>query len=106
MTDGPEEPTVSYSVKDLLAQIQTSVTAGFARLETALANKADKADVVAVHARLDEHQRAIEDLKTRQTGDDAVRTARSRAWTTRQWTIGVVVTAVAAAGSVLAVVLR
>lgn len=40
--------TVTYSVKELLAQIQHGVTV----LDTKLDNKADKADVVALAARI------------------------------------------------------
>ena len=50
---------VTYDVRDLLADIKTAQTAGFARLEFAVAAKADKADVARMEARLDHQAREI-----------------------------------------------
>lgn len=86
---------VEYTVKELLATIKNDQTAGFAKLDGQLAGKADKADLVTIHARLDEHGQEIGSIKDRMRADEAanqaLETVKSRRLSNRQWAIGLAV---------------
>ena len=64
-------PKVTYDVGDLLDRLGTRIDTGFARREVSLASKADKSDLAAINARLDEHGQEIGRLKDRQREDEA-----------------------------------
>lgn len=53
MPEREEDAIVTYPVRDLLSKIDSNQTAGFARIETALSQKADRADVARVEAKLE-----------------------------------------------------
>lgn len=72
MAEDPDDATVHYTVKELLAAIRKEhadssamqteqMAAGFARIEVAMSNKADKADVARMETRLDAHGKALDD---------------------------------------------
>lgn len=98
------DPQVSYSVKDLLADIKTSVTAGFARLEAQMAGKADKADLVVIHARLDDHEKKLSTLELDRSRVQAVTDSRVRRWSARQTVMATAAGVVAAIATAAAVV--
>jgi hypothetical protein len=75
-------PQVTYDVGDLLDKMGTRIDKGFAEVKTLLAGKADKSDLAAINARLDEHGREIGRLKDRQREDEAAQAAVSAAKTT------------------------
>lgn len=68
-------PQVTYDVGELLDKLGTRIDSGFARIEEKLASKADKADLAAINARLDEHGKEIGRLKDRQREDEASQAA-------------------------------
>lgn len=51
---------VTYTVRELLAEIKAEQIAGFTRIETSMASKADQADVARIDERLDEHGRVLD----------------------------------------------
>lgn len=67
-----DDAQVTYPVRDLLSQIRNEQTAGFARIETSMASKADKADIERLESRLDHHAKDI--------GDQAQAIADLRQW--------------------------
>ena len=105
MAEGDEEARVSYSVKELITNVQKSVDSGFSRLEGKLDNKVDRSDLVIVHTRLDEHEADIRRLKESQTEDKAaeraVDKARDRTVSWRQWTIGTGIAALLVGGELI-----
>lgn len=124
MNEPTAEPIVSYTLREVLARIESQSTAGFATLAAKLDNKADKGDVEALRhqisgkadksdldsmrERIDSHGRAIGELKDRQRDDEVASTAvqaadeKRRTW--RQWAVGVAVIAAAAAPGFIALV--
>ena len=63
-----DDAQVTYTVRELLDRIRTEQTDGFARIETKMAGKADKADLERIEARLDAHERALHGLGGRVDG--------------------------------------
>lgn len=59
----PDDAVVAYTVKELLARIEKNQTEGFARLDTSVASKADKADVARLETRLEQHTKDIGELQ-------------------------------------------
>lgn len=66
----PDDSTVVYTVKELLKDIKTEQTTGFARVELAMEAKADKADIERLDLRVDRHQHEIEALKSDKHDED------------------------------------
>lgn len=60
-----DDATVTYSVRDLLDQIKTEQATGFTRLETAMTNKADAADVARLEANQTHHAEHLEKVDER-----------------------------------------
>lgn len=93
-------PKVTYDVSDLLDRIGTRLDQGFARVETALVGKADKSDLAAINARLEEHGREIGRIKDQMRSDEAASAAvaaQRAAWRDwRRWAVGLVVLLAAA----------
>jgi len=93
-----------YSVKDVVDITRREQTAGFARLETLLSTKADKADVESLRTDLNSHRHetnrrlgTLEDARVATEAVDRVRTkSRSDRWTF--W--GLVAASGAAAGAI------
>ncbi len=85
----PKDIRVSVSLLDMLADIRKEQTAGFARIEATMGNKADKADVARMEARLDAHGKALDEHRTHiaelqmQAREEAQ--ARQSAASTNQW---------------------
>jgi len=77
MADTAEDLTVTYGVKELLAQISTAQTAGFASLTEAMLSKADKADVARINATLDAHDVRLRDAEQRLRDETAAATGSS-----------------------------
>jgi hypothetical protein len=73
----PDEVVVTYTVKDILADIKKEQATGFARLEQAMKGKADKSDLARIEGRLDQHQVQIDELRKRQDLDDAGNATRA-----------------------------
>lgn len=46
------DPIIRYSVRDLLDVMRSEVAAGFARVESSLVSKAEKADVAELHGEM------------------------------------------------------
>lgn len=68
----PDDPAkVVYDVADLLDRIGTRIDTGFATLVEKLDNKADKSDLAAINARLDEQSRRLAEVETWQHAKDA-----------------------------------
>ena len=84
-------PKVVYDVGDLLDRMGTRIDQGFATITAKLDNKADKSDLAAINARLDEHGREIGRLKDRQREDEAAQKAlegaQTRRASMRQWSV-------------------
>ena len=85
----PDDATVHYTVKELLAGIQKEQTQGFVRIEVAMSGKADKADVARLETRLDAHGKALDDhrgqiselqIQTREEERARQVTERTNAW--------------------------
>jgi hypothetical protein len=87
---------VKYTVKELLAHIKDEQTAGFARIETSLSMKADKADVERLEKQLDSHAGRIESLeRSRDQSETAAKIHAVRDdefWTFKRRTVGVILT--------------
>ena len=100
-------PQVTYNIGDLLDRLGTRLDSGFASINTKLDNKADKSDLAAINARLDEHGREIGRLKDRQREDEAASMAvsaqRDRARDWRRWALEFAVSAAVAGGTIAAV---
>lgn len=92
-----DDPTIVYTVKELLGNIQKTVDEGFAGVRASLETKADKSQIDAITRRLDEHGREIGALKDRQREDEAAASALSGARASRlsgrQWAVGILFTA-------------
>lgn len=90
-----DDAHVSYTVKELLADIKQEQTAGFARIEMGLEAKADKAEVARVEARLDGRLDGHSDRLDRQEGriadveaalhDEQTGEVAVQQWTIRTW---------------------
>lgn len=86
MSADPDEVVVTYTVKDILAEIKKDQTAGFARIEQAMKGKADKSDLARIEGRLDQHQVQIDELRKRQDRDDEqTRTRQEIQVQRREW---------------------
>lgn len=100
-------PQVVYDVGDLLDRLGTRLDTGFATLIEKLDNKADKSDLAAINARLDEHSKEIGQLKDRQREDEAAQRAllkvKSSTTNWRRWAIEAVISAAATAGILIGV---
>jgi hypothetical protein len=72
-----EGAVVVYPVGELLAGIRGDMVASFARVEKGLEAKADKADFARLDGRLDEHQKAIAELRKHQGDDDVSQSIRA-----------------------------
>ena len=100
-------PQVTYNIGDLLDRLGTRLDSGFASINTKLDSKADKSDLAAINARLDEHGREIGRLKDRQREDEAAALAvgnqRDRARDWRRWALEFLVSAAIAGGTIAAV---
>ena len=46
------EPIIRFSVRDLLDRMSSDIAAGFARVESSLVSKAEKADVAELHGEM------------------------------------------------------
>jgi hypothetical protein len=68
-----DNAVIVYPVGELLDKISKDQAAGFARVQEAMVNKADKSDVARIEGKLTDHGHAIEKLKERQGKDDAAR---------------------------------
>lgn len=66
-----DDLTIQYSVRELLANLQRALDVGFTEIKASLANKADKADIVRLDHRIDEHGKDIGVLKDRMRDDEA-----------------------------------
>ncbi|MHB1950251.1 MAG: hypothetical protein ACYCQK_02100 [Acidiferrobacteraceae bacterium] len=64
MSDDPDDLVITYTVRDLLASIKTEQATAFARLEAKLEGKADKSDLVRMEARLDQHARDLDKVRS------------------------------------------
>lgn len=85
MAEDHDDAEVRYTVRDLLDRIRADQSAGFARIETAMSGKADKADVARLEARLDQHARRL-DGNTERLADLEQQQRDQR--TTREWWTG------------------
>lgn len=104
-----DEPTIGIRGSDLLGlldRIGTRLDAGFARMEAKMDGKADKADLLRIEARLDEHGREIGKLKDRQREDEAAQGALAQRHTTviewRKYVVATLAIALAALPGFLA----
>jgi hypothetical protein len=87
------EPTISFTVSELLQQIKADQTAGFARMEVKLDNKADKADVASIQSDLahyGERLGKVEDWRrtievSRETNRERAETATTNSQ--RRWNV-------------------
>lgn len=59
-----DEAVVTYTVRELLANIDRAQTVGFTEMKAALANKVDKADLARIETELASHAQDIGALKT------------------------------------------
>lgn len=57
------DATITYDVKELLADIKTQQAVGFAELKTKLDTKADKSDLARMEVRLDNHATRLHDVE-------------------------------------------
>ena len=92
-----------YSVKEIVDITRREQTEGFARLETMLAGKADKADVHELASRLDRHDQRIGTLEVARQIDDTQR-ARANDRFGHRWVIIGALAGVAAGVGTLAYV--
>ena len=96
-----------YSIKEVVDLTRQEQTAGFTRVEVLLSSKADKADLIPIHQKLDEHDGHIRTLQdvvlTNATRESSKSTFRNNV----KWAIGVTsVIAATALGTILAHVFR
>ncbi|HET6909067.1 MAG TPA: hypothetical protein VFH54_06995 [Mycobacteriales bacterium] len=100
-----DDLTVSYSVKELLGNIQSAVDAGFAGVRASLDTKADKTQIDAITRRLDEHGVEIGELKDRQRADEAATNAltgaKEKRSNFRMWLIGTGISAALVASALI-----
>ena len=80
-----DEP--GYTVKEIVDMTRQEQTAGFTRVETLLSTKADKTDLIPIHAKLSEHDGHIRTLQDAVLVDGAaearsnyIRTGRVAFW--------------------------
>lgn len=66
----PVEPEISYPVRELLEEIRTAQTEGFATVVTKLDSKADKADVERLRSEVSEHRRETDTRLRKLEQDD------------------------------------
>ena len=85
-----------YSVKEVVDITRQEQTAGFAKLEVLLASKADKADLVPIHQRLDAHDGHIRTLQDSVLADATREGSKSNFRNNVKWAIGVLSGLVAA----------
>lgn len=88
-----DEPTISFTVSELLQQIKADQASGFARMEVKLDNKADKADVASIQSdlahygerlgKVEDWRRAVE--VSRETSRERAETAASNSQ--RRWNV-------------------
>lgn len=97
------DPIVAYRVADLLDRMGTRLDEGIATLLAKLDDKAGKADLAAITARLEEHGKKIlaieERLRVDEASAKAVQAQRDawRDW--RRWAIGLFACVAASAGA-------
>lgn len=73
-----DDVVVTYTVKEILAQIQTTQTQEFAALKSALTSKADKSDIARLEKRLDDHQDRIITLETQEHDEEVASQVHSQ----------------------------
>lgn len=87
------EPVIVTPVATILGKIQSEQAAGFARLETQLAGKADKGDIIRLETTQREHGDRLlkleQDRKVRETRETAKADGERHVLTKRQarWTV-------------------
>ncbi|HEX3539666.1 MAG TPA: hypothetical protein VHT75_04405 [Acidimicrobiales bacterium] len=104
-----DEPTISFTVSELLQQIKADQTAGFARMEVKLDNKADKADVASIQSDLahyGERLGKVEDWRrtmevSRETGREHAETAAVSSQ--RRWNVALGLTMALLTGALVLV---
>jgi hypothetical protein len=70
--------TVTYTVKEMFAEISASMASGFARIEARLDGKADKTDVEKVQTKLEEFGHRLEAVEDRWRDSDRDKDAEDR----------------------------
>ena len=95
-----EEP--GYSIRDVVDITRQEQTAGFAKLEVLLASKADKADLIPINQRLDQHDGHIRTLQDSVLAEATREGSKSNFRNNVKWAIGVLAVIVA---TILGVVL-
>ena len=78
-----------YTIKEVVDLTRQEQTAGFTKLETMLGTKADKADLIPIHERLDKHEghiRTLQDAVLVDVTDAADASKRANNW---RWAVGV-----------------
>lgn len=96
------EPVVQYGMKELLANLQTSIDTGFATVATRLEGKADKADVESLRSDLRHVVERTEGLEAWRREQDATHAAErdheGRGHEARTWRLALVGAAIYLAG--------
>lgn len=81
------DAVVTISVRDLLTEMRAEQAAGFARLETALASKADRSELSKLEARVDGHADRLDKVEgwqhDRELTVNVHTEHQQRAWTLR-----------------------
>lgn len=91
----------AYSVKEVVDITRKEQTAGFAKLEVLLASKADKADLIPINQRLDQHDGHIRTLQDSVLAEATREDDKSVFRTNVRWAIGVLSVIVATGMGVL-----
>ena len=90
-----------YTVKEVVDITRQEQTAGFAKLEVLLASKADKADLVPIHSKLNEHDGHIRTLQDSVLAEATREGTKSNFRNNVKWAIGVLSMLVATVVGVL-----
>lgn len=97
----------TYSIKEIVDATRQEQTQGFAKLEVLLASKADKADLIPINQRLDQHDGHIRTLQDAVLVDETTEGSKSNFRNNVKWAIGVTsVIAATALGTILAHIFR
>ena len=79
----------AYSVKEVVDITRKEQTQGFAKLEVLLAGKADKADLIPINQRLDQHDGHIRTLQDAVLVDATSEGSKSNLRNNLKWALGV-----------------
>ncbi len=93
-----DDPRISYTIRQLIAELKAEMTANFGRLFAALDGKASRADLDLLAARYETLHDQVRDLRT-ERDQDRKTAERASGW--RRWGVEIALTAALVAVTLL-----